>query len=146
MVVREGASVAESPGARRLVQHIRDLRRPGRRARHHRPVPAGKGGAARLADARQPGVFLALVGAPIAYGGLVVQHSAPEIWIEPLAGDAGAKMRLLSRSDGGVLVWLEDERKVRWINVSRIDVLTVGPDRPILTISCSETGAAPEGE
>ena len=89
--------------------------------------------------------FLALVGAPIAYGALVVQISAPTVWIDPPASDGIAAMRLLSRSDGGVLVWLEDQQKVRWINASRIDVLTVGPGRPILSISCPKTGAAPEG-
>ncbi len=86
--------------------------------------------------------FLALVGAPIAYGALVVQTSAPDVWIDPPPGDGVAGMRLLSRSDGGVLVWLEDQRKVRWINASRIDVLTVGPGRPIETIFCSETNAS----
>ena len=90
--------------------------------------------------------FLALVGAPIAYGVLVVQTSPREVWIDPPLSDGIADMRLLSRSDGGVLVWLEGQRKVRWINAARIDVLTVGPGRPIRSISCSGTNAPLEGE
>ncbi len=90
--------------------------------------------------------FLALVGAPIAYGALVVQTSAPDVWINSLPSDGVSEMRLLSRSDDGVLVWLENERKVQWINASRIDDLTIGPGRPILIISCSESGPLLDGE
>lgn len=81
--------------------------------------------------------LLALVGVPIAYGALVVQASAPDVWINASPNDGASTTRMLSRSDSGVLVWLEDKRKVQWINVSRIDNLTIGRDRPILTVSCS---------
>ena len=70
-------------------------------------------------------VFLILVATPIAYGTLAVELSAPRVWIKPPPGDDGSEMRILSRSDGGVLVWLEKQRLVRWINETQIDTLTV---------------------
>lgn len=108
---------------------------------------------ARLADENRRGWLLlswlagmlAFVGAPIAYGALVVQISAPDVWINQAPGDGTSGMRLLSRSGDGVLVWLEDKRKVQWISASHIDKLTVGPERAIATAACSTASPLPNG-
>jgi hypothetical protein len=89
--------------------------------------------------------FLALVGTPIGYGALVVQTSPPDLRIEPPAKDDSGPMRLLSRSDGGVLVWLERRRVIQWISAAQIDRLTVGPDRPIATVACPDDGSQQGG-
>ena len=83
-------------------------------------------------------VTLALLGAALAYGALVVETTAPEVQLAPEPGTAAGPMRLLARDADGVLVWLEGERRVRWIAGGQIDMLTVGESRPLVVNPCIE--------
>jgi len=88
-------------------------------------------------------LFLGLLGAPIGYGALVLEAAAPPVAIRPETAGEPGRMRLISRADNGILIWLEDRRKLRWIKAEKVDMLTVGRSQPIVTISCPETEPAP---
>ena len=91
-------------------------------------------------------VFLVLVGTPIAYGTLMVRAFAPVVTVDPPAADPAIHMRLLARTDRGVLVWVEYQHKVQWINSARINSLIVGSDEPILAFDCPEIAPAQPGD
>lgn len=90
--------------------------------------------------------FFALVGVPITYGILVAEKSAPEVWIEPPPNGGEERLRLLSRTNDSILIWLEDRRLLRWINAQQIETLTVGPGEPIIALSCPGPGSSAEGD
>lgn len=89
--------------------------------------------------------LLTLVAIPLAYGILVVQTDPPEVRIEPQLDGTPESVRLLSRSDGGMLVWLEAERHVRWVSARGIESVTVvGPGEAIRTLRCFDERATTE--
>lgn len=91
-------------------------------------------------------VFLTIVGVPVAYGIMGARIAAPSVQIEPMPGDNPGRIRLLSRSENGALVWLEEQQLVRWISARKIDTLTVGPGEPLLRLSCAAAGVRAEGD
>ncbi|MGA8261549.1 MAG: hypothetical protein WB783_15150 [Arenicellales bacterium] len=86
-------------------------------------------------------VFLILVGVPIAYGTLAVPVTAPNVRVDPPLAAATGRLRLLSRTDKGATIWLEDSRQVLWLSAGKIDSLIIGPSRPVATLSCPSDDA-----
>lgn len=82
------------------------------------------------------GVGLTILMTPVAYGTLAHEKLAPEVDITPAPDPDPGRMRLLSRAGDGVLVWLEDRRQVRWISKKRIEIMTVGREKPISAAAC----------
>lgn len=84
--------------------------------------------------------FLTLVEVPLAYGVLAVETAPPPVRVEPPPDGQTDGLRLLARSADGILVWLEDERLVRWISSREISSFTVGAGAPIPPLSCGGGG------
>lgn len=89
--------------------------------------------------------LLTLVILPVAYGVMVAEFRPPEILIDPAPADDQGRTRLLARIQGGLLVWLETQRRVRWISSDRVDAFTIGPDEPVASLSCDDPGVSAGG-
>ena len=94
--------------------------------------------------------FLTLIEVPLAYGFMAIEIAPPPILMDPPPngeGDgiprlvsSGDRLRFLARSDGGLLVWVEQQRLVLWIGNDRIGAFTVGAGAPIAAPACRDGG------
>lgn len=102
---------------------------------HERLASAGQG--IWLVIAATAG-FLVLVEVPLAYGFMAVEITPHRVEIATPPGSGAGPLRLLARSNGGLLLWRESERGALWIKDSEVKSFTIGAGAPIAPLGCGD--------